>query len=98
MYATETTTTAKTNNTMTTSTTQLIVDFSVSNQTILNEFIVIFTQSEFFMTDEKLTKSATCNETSNVAVKFEQFDTTAYLVLTDQNGSIIFSKTHLAIR
>ena len=65
------------------------IDFSVANQTILEEFVII----EPYLTDETRTKSASCNETSNVAINFEKFDTTASLVLTDQNSSIIFSKT-----
>ena len=65
------------------------IDFSVANQTILEEFVII----EPYLTDETRTKSASCNETSNMAINFGQFDTTANLMLTDQNGTIIFSKT-----
>ena len=75
--------------TTTTTTTPLFyVDFSVANQTIVDEFIM----TEPYLTDEKRTKSASCDETSNMAIKFKEFDTTASLVLAARNGSIIFSK------
>ena len=72
-----------------------MIDFSVADHTIIDKFIVMFTQFEFYMNDETRTKSVSCDNTSTVAIKFEQFDTTANLVLTAHNGSNIFSETHL---
>ena len=85
-------TTTTTTTTMTT-TTPLIIDFSVAHHTISDKFIVIFTQFEYYVTHETRTTSASCNGTSNVAFKFEEFETTARLVLTGDNDSSIFSKT-----
>ena len=70
-----------------------MIDFSVANHTIENKFIIQFTKLDFYTTDESLPKSASCDEQSNVAIKFEQFDTTATLFLTEHNGSSIFSET-----
>lgn len=69
-----------------------MIDFSVTNQTFLDEFRVVFTQHEFHIIHETLRKFASCNATSNVAIKFEQIDTTASLVLKAHNDSSIFSK------
>ena len=65
------------------------------SRAILDKFIVIFTQFEYYVTHETRTTSAFCNGTSNVAFKFEEFETTARLVLTGDNDSSIFSKTLL---
>ena len=92
-FTVATTTTTTTTTTTMTTTTPLIIDFSVSHQTILDKFIVIFTQFEYYVTHETRTTSASCNGTSNVAFKFEEFETTARLVLTGNNDSSIFSKT-----
>ena len=59
----------------------------------MDKFIVKLTQLDFYMANESLPKSVSCDELSNVAIKFEQFDTTASLFLTAHNGSNIFSKT-----
>ena len=70
-----------------------MIDFSVAHHTIVDKFVVI--EPFIAFKSETLTKSASCDETSNVAIKFKEFDTTASLVLTAHNGSSIFSKTLL---
>ena len=90
---TTTTTTTRTTTLTTTTTTPLMVDFSVADHTIVDKFVVI--EPFIAFESETLTKSAYCDEMSNVAIKFKEFDTTASLVLTTHNDSIIFSKTLL---
>ena len=70
-------------------------DFSVANHTIVDKFVVI--EPFIVLESERLTKSVSCDEQSNVAIKFEQFGTTASLVLTSHNGSSIFSETFYLI-
>lgn len=90
---TTTTTTTSTTPTTTTTTNAAFIDFSVANQTIFDKFVVI---EPFIVTEpETRTKSASCDETSNVAIKFMQFDTSASLVLTTHTGESILSKTLL---
>ena len=81
-----TTTTTTTTSTTTTTTT---IDFSVAKQTILDEFMI----TESYLADKTRTMSVYCNETSNLAIKFKQFDTTARFTLTAHNDNEIFSKT-----
>ena len=69
-----------------------MIDFSVAKHTVLDKLVVI---EPFVIEPETRTKSVSCDNTSNVAIKFEQFDTTANLVLTAHNGSNIFSETLL---
>ena len=85
MAATTTTITTTT----TTTTTPFLIDFNVADHIVLDEFIVI----EPYLTDKTRTKTKSCDENSNVAIKFGQFDTTASLTLTAQSGDSIFSKT-----
>ena len=66
-------------------------DFSVANHTIVDKFVVI--EPFIVLESERLTKSVSCDEQSNVVIKFEQFDTTATLFLTEHSGSSIFSET-----
>ena len=77
--------------TTTTTTTPLMIDFSVANYTIVVKFVVI--EPFIVLESERLTESVSCDEQSNVAIKFKQFDTTASFVLTSHNGSSIFSET-----
>ena len=70
-----------------------MIDFSVANHAIVDKFIIKFTKLDFYITDESLPKSTSCDEQSNVAIKFKQFDTTASLVLISHNGSSTFSET-----
>ena len=66
-------------------------DFSVANHTIVDKFVVI--EPFIVLESERLTKFVSCYEQSNVAIKFEQFGTTASLVLTSHNVSSIFGET-----
>ena len=68
-----------------------MVDFSVADHTIVDKFVVI--EPFIAFESETLTKSASCDEMSNVAIKFKEFDTTASLVLTAHNNNKNFSKT-----
>ena len=68
-----------------------MIDFSVANHTIADTFVVI--EPFIVLESETLTKSVSCDKQSNVAIKLKEFDTSVSLVLTEHNGSSIFSET-----
>ena len=88
---TATTTATTTTTTVTTVTTRYMIDFSAANHTIVDKFVV--NEPFVALETETITKSASCDEMSNVAIKFKEFDTTASLVLTAHNNNKNFSKT-----